>query len=106
VLDVSVDVSQEGGTPTARGTLVVRDATGARTLHDVELGSLQVAPGWSSISGTARVGAAPVRRAFTLVVDAASADAGAGDPPRVRLEVQDGGVAAGPLAATTPPVIR
>ena len=63
--DVTVEIAQGAGERAARGT--VRIAGSDLTLESVALGVLQVAPGWASVTGRARMGAEVVP--FTLVVD-------------------------------------
>jgi N-acyl-D-aspartate/D-glutamate deacylase len=67
---LSIDVRQEGHARSARGTIRLADPVTRLLLQSTTLGVLQSAPGWSTVSGRARIAGEAEERAFTLVVDA------------------------------------
>jgi len=66
---VRVSLRQEPGARTATGSVTVRAASGGVTLETVDLGVLQVAGDWASITARGRVGGQPA--AITVIVEGA-----------------------------------
>jgi len=66
---VRVALRQEPGARTATGSVTVRAAGGGVTLETVDVGVLQVAGDWASVTARGRVGGQPA--ALTVIVEGA-----------------------------------
>lgn len=65
-----LDIRHERGAPRARGSLRLVDPRTGQRIESTSLGVLQVAAGWASVTGWARISPAGDERAVTLIVDA------------------------------------
>ena len=68
---IAIDVSQTGGMTAATGTMVLEDLQSKKTIRATSIGELQVADGWASFTGRARVDDGD-ERAFTAIIDRAN----------------------------------
>jgi N-acyl-D-amino-acid deacylase len=84
---VTIDLTQPAGEARARGTIRVLDPHGAALVEAADLGVLQTAKQWSSITAIARTATAGGPRAFTLTVEQSDPFV-AGHPRTVTIERQ------------------
>jgi hypothetical protein len=84
---IAIDVAQPAGAARAKGTLRVIDAHGAAVFSAGELGVLQTAPRWASVTGTTRATRSAEPRAFTATVERADPFV-AGGPRTITVERQ------------------
>src|SRR5262252_8400855 len=84
---VTIDLTQPTGEVRAKGTVRIVDSRGAVQVDGADLGVLQTATQWASITGVARTSAAGERRPFTLTVEHSDPFV-AGHPRTVTLERQ------------------
>jgi len=82
---VTIDLTQPTGEVRAKGTVRIVDSRGAVQVDGADLGVLQTATQWASITGVARTSAAGERRPFTLTVEHSDPFI-AGHPRTVTLE--------------------
>lgn len=68
-VDVNLSVEQNGTQRAPRGRFKLVDRTSKTTFEMVDLGALQVAPGWAAVTGRGRMGSE--ERAMTVVVEQA-----------------------------------
>jgi N-acyl-D-aspartate/D-glutamate deacylase len=85
-VQLTIHLSQPAGARAPTGTLRLVDPSGRVSLDGAEFGVLQVADGWASVTGQARVGRTGDERAFTVIVE--RADPFAGGAATVRVEVK------------------
>jgi len=84
---IAIDLTQPAGAARAKGTLRVIDAHGAAVFSAGELGVLQTAPRWASVTGTTRATRSAEPRAFTATVERADPFV-AGGPRTITVERQ------------------
>lgn len=68
---ISIEISQIAGSRAATGTMVLEEGESKKTIRSTSIGELQVADGWASFTGRARVDDGD-DRAFTAIVDRAN----------------------------------
>jgi len=84
---ITIGVTQPAGAARAKGTVRVIDAHGAAVFSAGELGVLQTAPRWASVTGTTRATPSAEPRAFTATVEQADPFV-AGGPRTITVERQ------------------
>jgi hypothetical protein len=102
---VAIDATQAAGTARAKGSIRLSFADTSATVETTELGVLQTARDWASVTARIPAGATGRVRFVTVIVERADPFVAA-HPTTVAVDVDDAGAVSGPLKPSRAVVLR